>query len=146
MLMIASRILYALSRDGLFWSQTAAVNARGTPGVAAVATSMVSVALIWSGTFQKLVAVASFFLALDCFAACLALIVLRRREPELDRPFRAWGYPWAPIVVLVTAGAFMIGALIGDTKTELVAVALLIVGLAGRTIASRWRPVLPQAG
>lgn len=136
-LMIATRVMFALGRDGLLWSQTAFVNVRGTPAVAAVITTTIATALILSGTFQKLVAVASFYLALNCLICCLGLIVLRRREPRLDRPFLAWGYPWSAVIVLVAGGAFLIGALIGDTQTALIAVALLVVGLIGHLVASR---------
>src|SRR6266850_1869638 len=64
-MMIGTRILFAMGRDGLLWRRTAAVTAAGTPLAATVVTTAVAVALIASGTFQKLVAIASFFLALN---------------------------------------------------------------------------------
>ena len=72
-----------------------------------------AVVLIASGTFQKLVAVASFFLAANYCVSCLALIVLRRREPGMERPFRAWGYPWSVGIVLAGAVAFLAGTVCG---------------------------------
>src|SRR5712691_3617843 len=95
MMMIGTRILFAMGRDGLLWSRTATINARGTPGVATLVTTAVAIGLIVSGTFQRLVAMASFFLAANYAVCCLALVVLRRHEPGLARPFRAWGYPWS---------------------------------------------------
>ena len=94
-MMIGTRILFAMGRDGLLWSRAAAVNERGTPSAATLVTTAVALALIATGTFQRLVAVASFFLAANYVVCCLALFVLRRREPALARPFRAWGYPWS---------------------------------------------------
>ena len=132
-LMIGTRILFALGRDGLLWRGTAAVNARGTPVTATVITTAVAVVLIASGTFQKLVAVASFFLAVNYVVCCLALVALRRREPAMERPFRAWGYPWSVGIVLAGAVAFLAGVLLGDTRTALVAGALLAAGLLGKT-------------
>ena len=82
---------------------TAVVNERGTPVMATLVTTAVAVVLIWSGTFQKLVAVASFFLAANYCVSCLALVMLRRREPLRERPFRAWGYPWSAGIVLAVA-------------------------------------------
>jgi APA family basic amino acid/polyamine antiporter len=128
-MMIGTRILFAMGRDGLLWRRTALVNEGGTPGVATLVTTAVAVALIATGTFQKLVAVASFFLAANYCVCCLALIVLRRREPALARPFRAWGYPWSAWLVLAGAAAFLIGTLAGDTPTAGVALALLVAGL-----------------
>ena len=136
-LMIGTRILFALGRDGLLWRGTASVNDGGTPAVATFVTAAVAVVLIASGTFQKLVAVASFFLAANYCASCLALVVLRRREPGAERPFRAWGYPWSAGIVLAGAAAFLVGVLVEDTRTALVAIALLAAGLLGRATWSR---------
>ena len=137
-MMIGTRILFAMGRDRLLWARTAAVNAGGTPGIATLVTTAVAVALIGSGTFQKLVAMASFFLAANYCICCLALVVLRRREPELARPFRAWGYPWSAGIVLLGAAAFLIGVLAGDTRTAVGALVLAAAGLAGRSVV-RWR-------
>jgi hypothetical protein len=52
----------------------------------------------------------------------------------MQRPFRAWGYPWSVGIVLAGAVAFLIGVLMADTRTALVATALLAVGLLGK----RW--------
>jgi len=131
-MMIGTRILYAMGRDRLLPSQAAVVNAGGTPTVATLVTTAVAMALIASGTFQKLVAVASFFLAANYFVCCLALIVLRRREPFVARPFRAWGYPWSAAIVVIGAAAFLVGALMADTPNALAALVLLAVGLIGR--------------
>jgi APA family basic amino acid/polyamine antiporter len=130
--MIGTRILFAMGRDGLLWPRAGAVSARGTPVIAALGTTAVAIVLIASGTFQTLVAVASFFLAVNYCVSCLALITLRRREPEMERPFRAWGYPWSVGIVLAGAVAFLIGVLLGDTRIALVATALLAVGLVGK--------------
>jgi basic amino acid/polyamine antiporter, APA family len=133
-IMLAPRILFAMGRDGLLWQQAAAVTDRGTPAVATVVTTVVAVGLIATGTFQRLVAITAFFLALNYAVCCLALVVLRRREPGRDRPFRAWGYPWSAAVVLVGAVALLAGTLAGDTANGVGALALLAVGLLGRFI------------
>lgn len=127
-LMIGTRILFAMGRDRLLPAPAAVVNAGGTPEVAMLVTTAVALALIASGTFQKLVAVASFFLAANYFVCCVALIVLRRREPQAARPFRAWGYPWSAGIVAIGAAAFLIGALAADTPNAIAALALVMVG------------------
>ena len=136
-MMIGTRILYAMARDGLLPAPAAVVNARGTPTVATLVTTAVAMALIATGTFQKLVAVASFFLAANYFVTCLALIVLRRREPDAIRPFRAWGYPWSVGIVVIGATAFLVGALMADTSNALVALVLLAAGVIGRLVRTR---------
>lgn len=133
-LMIGTRILFAMGRDGLVSPRTASVNAGGTPGVATGITTGVAVLLIASGTFQTLIALASVFLAANYCVSCLALVVLRRREPGAARPFRAWGYPWSAAIVVVGAVVFLAGMLVSDTASAVKAIGLLAVGLIGRAV------------
>jgi len=100
-------------------------------------TTATAVGLIVSGTFQRLVAMTSFFLAANYCLACLALIVLRRREPELRRPYHAWGYPWSVWVVMVGGMIFLVAMLVGDPFNGLAALALLGVGVIGRAAFTR---------
>jgi APA family basic amino acid/polyamine antiporter len=139
-MMIGTRILFAMGRDRFLWNRTAEVTAAGTPVVATLVTTAVAVALIATGTFQKLVAIASFFLVFNYSVCCLALVVLRQREPERPRPFRAWGYPWSAAIVLAGAAAFLAAAVIGDGVNAAAAAALMLAGLAGRFVVTRLRP------
>ena len=136
-MMIGTRILFALGRDGLLSPKAAVVNAGGTPTVATVATTIVAVGLIATGTFQQLIAVASFLLAANYFVCCVALIVLRRREPDTPRPFRAWGYPWSAVIVAAGSGAFVVGAVIADTRSAVLSVVLLAAGFALKALMGR---------
>jgi len=139
-MMIGTRILFAMGRDGLLWRRAATVGAGGTPTVATLVTTAVAVVGILSGTFQRLVAITAFFLVLNYSVCCLALMVLRRREPARARPFRAWGYPWSAAAVLIGAVAMVVGTLAGDRVNSAGALALLVAGLAGRSLVPR-RPV-----
>jgi APA family basic amino acid/polyamine antiporter len=133
-LMIGTRILFAMGRDGLVSQRTASVNAGGTPDVATLVTTGVALILIASGTFQNLIALASVFLAVNYCVCCLALVVLRRREPGAARPFRAWGYPWSAALVVAGAVVFLAGVLVNDTASAVKAMGLLAVGLVGRVV------------
>jgi APA family basic amino acid/polyamine antiporter len=137
-MMMGARVIFALGRDQLFWSRTSTVNRGGTPGTATLLSAAMAVGLIATGTFQRLIAVTSFFLAANYSLCCMALIALRRREPELPRAYQAWGYPWS--VWLVTAGSvsFLVGILAGDMFNGLAALALLAVGLIGHVLFA-WR-------
>ena len=135
-MMIGTRILFAMGRDGLLWTRTATVGAGGTPTVATLVTTAVAVVGILSGTFQRLVAITAFFLVLNYSVCCLALMVLRSREPARARPFRAWGYPWSAAVVLVGAVAMLVGTLVGDRVNGAGGLALLAAGLAGRAVVA----------
>jgi APA family basic amino acid/polyamine antiporter len=136
-MMMGTRVIFAMGRDRLFWSRTSTVNAGGTPATATLLTTATAVGLIGSGTFQRLVAMTSFFLAANYCVSCVALMVLRRQEPELRRPYRAWGYPWSVWVVLVGGLIFLIGMLVGDPFNGLAALGLVAAGLIGRAVFAR---------
>lgn len=135
--MMATRVIFALGRDRLFWSRTSTVNPSGTPDTASLLTAAVAVGLIATGTFQRLIAMTSFFLAINYALCCVALLVLRRREPDLPRPYRAWGYPWSVWLVTATSIIFSVGMLAGDLLNGLAAVGLLAIGLIGRALFVR---------
>jgi basic amino acid/polyamine antiporter, APA family len=135
--MMGTRVIFAMGRDRLFWSRTSSVNPGGTPDIATLLTAAVAVGLIATGTFQRLIAMTSFFLAINYSLCCLALVVLRHREPELRRPYRAWGYPWSVWVVMVGAVLFLVAMLVGDIFNGLAAVGLLAVGLIARALFTR---------
>ena len=136
-MMMGTRIIFATGRDQLFWARGSTVNARGTPDSATLLTAAIAVVLIATGTFQRLIAMTSFLLAANYSICFIALLVLRRREPDLPRPYHAWGYPWT--VWLVTAGSvmFLVGVLAGDIFNGLAALVLLTVGLFGRALLAR---------
>jgi len=136
-LMIGTRILFAMGRDRLLWSRAAAINAGGTPSAAMLATTVVALGLVATGTFQRLVAIVAFYLAANYVVCCLALFVLRAKEPALARPFRAWGYPWSAAFFVVGAAAFLVGAAIGDPFNAAGAIVLLAVGFAVRAVSVR---------
>ncbi len=136
--MMGTRVIFALGRDQLFWSRTSAVNPGGTPDTATLLTAAMAVGLIATGTFQRLIAVTSFFLAANYSLCCMALIVLRRQEPYLPRPYRAWGYPWSVWLVTVGSVSFLVGTLAGNMFNGLAALALLAVGVIGRVLFA-WR-------
>ena len=124
-MLCAPRILYAMSRAGLFPSAMAMVSARGNPDWAVAATVGLALLLVSSGTFKTLIAVASvIFVVNHCFALS-ALFVLRKREPNLARPFRAWGYPWVPALVLAAGAGIVAGSFVSDTQHSVYALVLI---------------------
>ena len=125
--LIATRVLFAMSRDGLLTTKAASVNEGGTPTVALLVSTAVAVAFILFGrTFERVITVLAFFFVANYTMSFVSLFVLRRREPEKARPYRAWGYPWTTALVLVGSIAFLIGAIASDTTNSLVALVVLV--------------------
>ena len=123
-----TRVLFAMSRDGLFASRAANVNEGGTPAAALFITVAVSLMIIVFGqTFEKVITVVAFFFVANYCLSFISLFVLRRREPEKHRPYRAWGYPWTTGVALIGSVLFLIGAVASDTRNSIYALLLLAV-------------------
>lgn len=115
--LMATRVLFAISRDGLFAKKAVAVNKGGTPTVALFTSAAVAVIFIVIGqTFDKVIAVLAFFFVANYTLSFFSLFVLRHREPEKDRPYRAWGYPWTTGLVLIGSVLFLVGAIAADLK------------------------------
>jgi amino acid transporter len=85
------------------------------------------VGFILSGTFEQVVAVLSFFFVANYTLSFISLIVLRRRAPLLERPFRAPLYPWVTGLTLVGSLAFLIASIYGDPRDSLFALLCLAI-------------------
>ncbi len=131
------RILYGLSRDGLFTSKAAVVSRKGTPTVALMLTTAAAILLVATGTFERLLGMMAFIYVAIYTTGFASLFALRRREPELPRPFRAWGYPWTTLCVLVGSLAFLVGAILSDTTNSLYAVLLIAIGYPAHRLVKR---------
>jgi len=123
----APRVLYAMSCDELFSHHAAKVNQGGTPTATLLLSTIAAIIFIASGTFNTVLAALAFFFVANYSMGYISVIVLRRREPDLPRPYRAWGYPWTTLIVLLGSIAFLIGAIITDKKNSLWALAILAV-------------------
>jgi len=124
-LLITPRVLLAIGRDGLFARKAAAVSASGTPRFALAVSSAAAVALILSGTFEQIIALATVLFLINYISAYAALFVLRRREPDLPRPYRAFGFPFTTAIVLVGSVLALVAAAAEDPRSALAAGLLL---------------------
>ena len=128
--MAAPRILYGLGRDGLLPGFIAGVNTGGTPVPALLITAGGAALLVLAGSFERLLGMGAFLYVGLPLVGVAALLWLRRREPELERPFRSWGYPLTPLLVGAVSLAFLLAALWSDTLNSLLALALAAAGSA----------------
>ncbi|MEO6333808.1 MAG: APC family permease [Pyrinomonadaceae bacterium] len=123
----APRILYGLSRDGLFFQKGEQVSKSGTPVVALLLTTLAAIFLVLTGTFERLLSMAAFIYVAIYLTGFIAVFVLRKREPDLLRPYKAWGYPWTTLIVIVGSILFLIGAAVTDTVNSIYAILLIAV-------------------
>ena len=125
--MMAPRIMFAQGRGGLFTKRAAVVNKGGTPVFALAMTALTAIVLSSIGTFELLLAIGQFFMVVITILLIVSLFILRRREPDMPRPFRAWAYPYAPILMLVFGVLLFFGYLVSNPYPSLYALGLLAV-------------------
>ncbi len=113
-LLIATRIIFGLGRDGLFIKRISSVSETGTPRRALFFTTAFVIVLIISGSVDTLIAISAFFYVANYFLGFSSLIKLRKKEPDLKRPFKTWGYPATTLIFLAGSFLFLIGDVFGD--------------------------------
>jgi basic amino acid/polyamine antiporter, APA family len=115
-LMISPRILFGMARDGLMPRWMTTINEGGTPASALLLCTVMALALVFSGSFETLIAIASFLFVAVYLSGFAALFALRVREPELARPFKMWGYPWSNLGVFLASATFLVLTVVADPK------------------------------
>jgi APA family basic amino acid/polyamine antiporter len=123
--LMASRVLYAMSRDKLIIRHADAVNRGGTPTVALALSTAAALMFIVYGGFDKIIAVLAFFFVINYIADLISIFVLRRREPNRERPYRVPGYPWTTVLTLFIYAAFLASIIAADRRNSIYALILL---------------------
>ncbi len=128
-IMFAPRVIYSMSRDGLFFDIVKRINTAGTPAIAMPLTSMCSIALILSGKdiCGVLSDIATFFFVMSYGFGFAALLRLRVTEPTLTRPFKVPLFPYIPWGLLICSILFLIGAVLQDINSSKFALVFLAI-------------------
>ena len=125
-----ARIPFALARDGLFFPFTARVSPRfRTPAGALLFHTSIGCALALTGTFEELYSLYVFSLWLFLGLAAAAVIVLRRTEPDLPRPYRTWGYPLVPLAFIAGCCALTVSLWLARPVRSTIGLALIRAGV-----------------
>ncbi|HKP69223.1 MAG TPA: APC family permease [Pyrinomonadaceae bacterium] len=127
MLMFIPRIMFGLGRAGLFTSRATTVNPRGTPVFALGVTALTAIVLTAIGTFEMLLAISQFLAVSMVILLVGSLFVLRRKEPDAPRPYRVWGYPFAPGLMLIGGILLFVGYIYSNPIPSLYSIGLLIL-------------------
>ncbi len=124
------RIYYAMARDGLFFRFAARIHPRfGTPEVAIAAQGLCAILMVLFGTFEQLLTYIGFALGIFPWMAVAGVLLLRRREPGRERPYRVWCYPWVPIFYLVAMGGILMVAFVNRPGPSLAAILTVAAGI-----------------
>ncbi|HUZ45807.1 MAG TPA: amino acid permease [Terriglobia bacterium] len=129
-ILTSPRVYYAMARDGVFFRAVARVHPRyRTPAVALAVLGGWATVLAMSGTFEELYTYVIFAMWIFSGAAIAGVIVLRRRLPDLPRPYRVWGYPILPVAFIVAALAIVVNTMVRKPLESFLGLALVLAGI-----------------
>jgi len=124
------RVYYAMAKDGLFFRKMASIHPKyHTPYVSILVVGTWSIVLSLSGTFEQLLRYAVFGNWIFMGLAAAAVFILRRKRPDLPRPYKTWGYPVTP-AIFALAAVFVVGsALIGAFLNSFLGLVIIALGI-----------------
>lgn len=126
----SARIPYAMAREGLFFQWAGRLDQRfQSPNVVLVVQGVVAVALTLTGSYVQLATYVVFVSFLFYGLSALAVLVLRRTEPDLPRPYRTWGYPVTPVVFIGFAMYLVADTILQTPLESAVGAGLVLLGL-----------------
>lgn len=124
------RVYFAMARDGLFFRRAAAIHPRyRTPAAAILAQAAWASVLVLSATADALLTYTGFAIILFSGVAVVALFVLRAKQPDAERPFRALGYPLAPAVYAVASAAILLNGFYAAPGPTGAGAAIILAGV-----------------
>jgi len=129
-ILTGSRVPYAAARDGLFFRAAARVHPLySTPSVSILALSSWAALLVLSGRYEQLFTYVIFASWILYGMTAASVIVLRRKRPALERPYRVWGYPWVPGTFVIVALVLVLSTLFDSPRESLMGIGLILLGL-----------------
>lgn len=130
LMLTAPRMYFAMARDGVFFKRLAVVDARfGTPAIAILAIAIWAAVLALSGTFEQLLTYVVFTAWIFYGLGGLAVLQLRRTEPNTVRPFRVPGYPITPLLFVASAAVLVGNTVIAQPTRAAVGIVVMLTGL-----------------
>ena len=128
--MFAPRVIFSMSRDGLFFKKASEINAVGSPSFATNITLVLACLFLLAGKEinERLSDIATFFFVASYLSGFAALVQLRIKEPQLARPYRVWAYPYLPILLVFLSSLFLLGTLL--TNQQSILYVLIFIGLS----------------
>ncbi|MDP6089476.1 MAG: amino acid permease, partial [Candidatus Marinimicrobia bacterium] len=129
-ILVGPRVSYAMAKDHLFFSRAADVHPKfHTPGNAIMIQGFWAAILTLSGTFEELITLVVFVNFMMWIAASSTVFVLRKKQPDLERPYKVWGYPYVPAFFIIFSMAIMVNTFFSAPGQSLLGLALTLLGV-----------------
>lgn len=129
LILAGGRLYYAMANDGLFFKKAATLNKNSVPAYALWIQCIWGCLLCFSGTYNDLIKFATFASIVFYIVTLIGLFVLRKREPNAERPYKAFGYPIVPVLYILIALAIVLDLLYTDTRNSGFSLVVVFLGL-----------------
>jgi APA family basic amino acid/polyamine antiporter len=129
LILAGARVYYAMAKDGLFFKKAGTLSSRSVPTTALVVQGVWASLLCLSGTYGDLLDYVIFAVLVFYVLTVIGIFILRRKRPEVDRPYKAFGYPILPGLYVLLASAIAIDLLIFKTKYSGSGLVIVLVGI-----------------
>jgi len=129
-MLTSPRVYFAMARDGMFFKKIAEVHPKFlTPHVSIVAITVWSILLTLTGTFEQLFTYVIFGEWIFFGLTVASVMVLRKKLPNLHRPYKTWGYPVTPIIFVLAAVGVAISALLLEFRNAMFGLGIICLGI-----------------
>jgi APA family basic amino acid/polyamine antiporter len=129
MILAGPRVYYAMAKDGLFFKRVGSLNNKGVPAFALIVQGVWATLLCLSGTYGNLLDYVIFAVLLFFTLTILAIFILRKKKPDIARPYKAFGYPVIPAIYILTTFAIMVILLIYKPNYTFPGLAIVLLGI-----------------
>lgn len=129
LILAGARVYYTMAKDGLFFKKTGTLNKHSVPAYALWIQAVVASILCLSGRYGDLLTMISFVVVIFYVLTLAGIFILRKKYPDAERPYRAFGYPLLPIIYILLAVAFCAGLLWKSTEYSLYGLIIVLIGI-----------------
>jgi APA family basic amino acid/polyamine antiporter len=124
------RVYFAMARDNAFFKSAGRVHPTyKTPAASIIAQAAFAILLVLTGSLDSIANYVGFAITLFAGTAVAAVFVLRAREPNAARPFKAFGYPWTPAIFVLASLAIVVNAFYTDPKVTGLGMVVILAGI-----------------
>jgi APA family basic amino acid/polyamine antiporter len=129
LILAGARVYYAMAKDGLFFKNAGVLNKKSVPGAALVVQCIWTCLLCLSGTYGDLLDYVVFVVLVFYILTVTGIFILRKKRPDADRPYRAFGYPIVPIIYIFLAAAISVDLLIFKPQYTWPGLGIVLLGI-----------------
>jgi APA family basic amino acid/polyamine antiporter len=108
LVMAGARVYYTMAQDGLFFKKAASLNSNAVPQWALWSQAIVASLLCLSGRYGELLDMVSFVVVIFYVLTIIGIFILRKKRPDVERPYKAFGYPVLPLIYILMGLSFCV--------------------------------------